>query len=299
MCRRARSARACCPATTVISLPARRGRCTSLRRRPRSRARRSTTRRRSTRATTIASRTPEPSWSSARTSASTKTPDAATVSAGGRVGFLLTVANAGPGRATGVTLRDTLPSSAGLAWSIDGGTGAGQCAIAGGVLSCDFGTLASGASRTVHISSPTTAATCGTIDNTAIVDPSNDDPVSGSGTVVVQCPDLSVVKTADAGSVSAGSPIGFSITVSNAGPGTASGVTLNDTLPVRAWFGVVGGAGCRGLLHRRGCALVQLRRSGSRPVAHGARLVADDGSVVRDGRQHRDSGCRQRRGGLR
>ena len=54
------------------------------------------------------------------------------MSAGSPIGFLITVSNAGPGRATGVTLTDTLPTNAGLAWSIDGGTGAAQCAIAAG-----------------------------------------------------------------------------------------------------------------------------------------------------------------------
>ncbi|CAB4924460.1 unannotated protein [freshwater metagenome] len=44
-------------------------------------------------------------------------------------------------------------------------------------------------------------------------------------------PDLSVTKTADDASVNAGDGIGFVITTTNAGPGTASGVALGDDLP--------------------------------------------------------------------
>ncbi len=85
----------------------------------------------------------------------------------------------------------------------------------------------------MHISSPTTPASCGAVDNTATADASNDDPVSANTAVVVLCPRVNVVKTPDEGIVSAGTAIGSTITVANDGPGTASGVTLVDTLPVR------------------------------------------------------------------
>src|SRR5207302_129758 len=42
---------------------------------------------------------------------------------------------------------------------------------------------------------------------------------------------IHVTKAADAASVSAGAPIGFTVTVSNSGTGTAKGVTLSDALP--------------------------------------------------------------------
>jgi uncharacterized repeat protein (TIGR01451 family) len=46
----------------------------------------------------------------------------------------------------------------------------------------------------------------------------------------VICPDLDITKVADDETVDAGEPIGFTITVSNAGPGTATDVTLEDDL---------------------------------------------------------------------
>src|SRR5207244_2836547 len=52
-----------------------------------------------------------------------------------------------------------------------------------------------------------------------------------SETVTATPPNLHITKTADAGTVSAGDPIGFAITVNNTGTGTATGVTVHDTLP--------------------------------------------------------------------
>ena len=173
------------------------------------------------------------------------------------------------------------------------------CSITAGVLSCNFGDLAAGASRTVHISSPTTAASCGTVDNTATADAGNDAAVSDDASVVVQCPGLNVSKSPDQGTVSAGTAIGFTITVSNTGPGTATGVTLDRHAAGEGGAGVVGIARCRGLLDHRGRALVQLRRPRRGPVAHGAYLLADHGGVVRDDHQHGHGRLEQRRPGRR
>ncbi len=167
-----------------------------------------------------------------------KTADAGTVSAGSPIGFDLVVTNSGSGTAFDVELTDLLPTNAGLSWSIESETGDVDptCAIAAGTLTCTVDELAAGESFTVHIVSPTTAATCGTVNNMGEVSTSNDGSDQDSASVVVQCPDISVLKVADADPINAGDPIGFTITVSNAGPGTAAGVTLNDTLPAGiAW----------------------------------------------------------------
>jgi len=158
-----------------------------------------------------------------------KVADDATVSAGDPIGFTLTVSNTGEGLAHDVTLTDTLPSNAGLSWSESPDNP--DCSITAGVLSCDFGDLAPGASASVHISSATTFASCGVIDNTGMASSSGSGSDEDSDSVTVQCPDLDVVKTADAASVSAGDPIGFTVTVHNNGPGVAKGVTLEDPLP--------------------------------------------------------------------
>jgi uncharacterized repeat protein (TIGR01451 family) len=159
----------------------------------------------------------------------TKTADATSVSAGTPIGFTISVNNAGPGVAKSVTMTDALPTGSGINWSIS--PAKAGCSIAAGTLSCSFGDLASGASASVHITSPTVFSSCSTYPNTASAQATNNPPVQASASTSVQCPGLQITKTADAGTVSAGDPIGFTITVSNTGAGTAAGVTLSDPLP--------------------------------------------------------------------
>ncbi len=160
-----------------------------------------------------------------------KTADASPISAGDTIGFVITVTNGGPGTASGVQVTDALPSNPGLNWSIDAINSDTGCSITSGTLTCSFGDLDPGASRHVHITSPTTFASCATIPNTASVTTSNDGSGNSTASVVVECPNLAIVKTAASHSVNAGDPIRFAITVSNGGPGIARGVTLNDPLP--------------------------------------------------------------------
>ncbi len=161
----------------------------------------------------------------------TKTPDDATVTAGDPIGFTITASNSGAGTASGVTVTDTLPSDPGLNWSIDAAGSDSGCSITSGVLTCNFGSLATGASKHVHVTSPTTAATCGSVDNTANVTTTNDGSDSASASITVNCPNVTVLKTADKGTIDAGDTAAFTIVVTNEGPGTAHGVTLTDTLP--------------------------------------------------------------------
>ena len=134
-----------------------------------------------------------------------KTPDAAQVNAGEQIGFTLTVYNDGSGDAHGVTLTDTLPVKAGLSWSI-AGQGAGwtaPCTIAAGVLTCGgqsgvtvpAGTSQEESTFTVHITSPTTAATggvcpegSGVIDNTGHVTTTNDGSDDSTASTCVAAP---------------------------------------------------------------------------------------------------------------
>jgi uncharacterized repeat protein (TIGR01451 family) len=172
----------------------------------------------------------------------TKTADNASVNAGSDIGFTVTLTNTGAGDATGVSISDALPGGTGVDWSIDSNTPASSCSITGTAptqtLSCGPATVASGGSITVHVTSHTTSASCGTYDNTASFTSTNDGTGNASASTTVDCPDVFVTKTADAPLVEGGDTIGFLITVGNNGPGTADGVTLTDTLPTNgglAW----------------------------------------------------------------
>jgi len=175
-----------------------------------------------------------------------KVADDAVVNAGDTIGYTITVTNNGAGTATNVVVTDTLPANDGLSWTIDGGTGAADCTIAQGVLTCTFGDMLAGAATTVHISSPTTAVTCGKVVNSATATTGNaGSPSTGDVTITVNCPAVSVTKTADDNTVDAADQIGFTITVANAGPGAAKDVHLDDPLPTNPGLGwsIDGGTG--------------------------------------------------------
>ena len=159
------------------------------------------------------------------------------VDAGGDIGFDITVTNNGDGSASDVHVSDPLPD--GFDWvlgAVSGDTDGVSCQITGSppggeALTCDDASMGAGESFTVHVSATTDAADCGEILNVATVETGNDGEDTDDASVVVQCPDVTVLKTADTGAVSAGEPVGFTITVSNAGPGTAHDVHVEDNLP--------------------------------------------------------------------
>ena len=99
------------------------------------------------------------------------------------------------------------------------------------VLNCTAVSLAPGASEAVHVISSTAFASCALYENTATVSGSNLATATASADTTVQCPSLTLTKTAEHGTVNAGSPIGFTIAVANGGPGTAVGVIVDDPLP--------------------------------------------------------------------
>ncbi|MBI5951934.1 MAG: VWA domain-containing protein [Chloroflexi bacterium] len=122
----------------------------------------------------------------------TKTADTDHVPAGKAIGFTITVHNDGPGTAYNAILSDMLPTAEGIAWSVS--PAVAGCSITGSALTCDFGNLANGATRTVHITSPTTSNTCGVFDNTATLTSNVNDPVSATAKTASYC-DLRVSKT--------------------------------------------------------------------------------------------------------
>jgi uncharacterized repeat protein (TIGR01451 family) len=159
----------------------------------------------------------------------TKSADAATVDAGDQIGFTIGVGNTGEGTATDVEVTDVLPTGSGISWSIT--PAVAGCGIAGGTLTCDFGDLTGGQSRTVHVVSPTTKASCATYPNTATLEATIGSAPAADAQVIVQCPNVTLEKDADDSSVSAGESIGFTITAHNAGPATADSVVVQDNLP--------------------------------------------------------------------
>jgi uncharacterized repeat protein (TIGR01451 family)/fimbrial isopeptide formation D2 family protein len=159
----------------------------------------------------------------------TKAPDGEVINAGDEISFEIVVTNHGPGTAYDVTLDDELPS--GFTWAEDPDLAA--CAITDGALHCDIGDLGDEDSFTVTVSAPTAFGNCADNAhfNTAVAGAANHADVDDTGDVLIECPDLEVIKTPDGSQIDAGDELSFSIYVINHGPGTAYDVTLDDELP--------------------------------------------------------------------
>ena len=163
------------------------------------------------------------------TVAITKTADAASVSAGSQFGFTVTLNNSTGGTATGLSVTDNLPAGTGVNWSIDAGNTDPGWSVSGSppnqTLDYTPTTLAGNTSTMAHVVSSTTGNSCGTYNNTASFTTSNDGSGQNTASETVSCATVAITETADAPSVSAGSQIGFSVTLSNSTAGTAAGLT--------------------------------------------------------------------------
>lgn len=164
------------------------------------------------------------------------TPDPAT--AGTLLTYDLTVTNNCPAGATEVTVADTLPLGVTLTSATPD---QGSCNEAGGVVTCDLGSLARRASATIAIDVTVDATTTGSITNLASVDGSEPDPDASNNTAtqttqIVQAADLAITKSDAPDPVAAGAMLTYTLTVANHGPSEASDVTVSDLLPAASSF---------------------------------------------------------------
>src|SRR5439155_345969 len=165
----------------------------------------------------------------------TKTADAPSVSAGSQIGFTVTLSNVGAGTATGLIVTDSLSAGTDVNWTIDSGNTDPGWSVSGSPPNQSLGytptTLAGVSSTHAHVVRNTTSASCGTYNNTASFSTGNDGSGEASASENVLCATVAISKTADDASVSAGSQIGFTVTLSNGSAGTATGLSVTDSLP--------------------------------------------------------------------
>jgi uncharacterized repeat protein (TIGR01451 family) len=160
----------------------------------------------------------------------TDSPDPVTT--GSDLTYTITVTNNGPCAATGVTMTDPLPATMTY---VSATSSQGTCSGTS-TVTCNLGALANGASATGTI--VVTPTQSGVIGNTASVtsnesDPNPDNNSATQATTVNAPPsaDLSITKTDSPDPVPVGANITYTITATNGGPDTATGVTVTDTLP--------------------------------------------------------------------
>ncbi len=230
----------------------------------------------------------------------------ATADTGAPVQYVLTLSNAGPANLAGsTTVSDIVPAAIGsVTWVCTVTMGSADCDTAGAgtggagsgnAVSLPRIQIDSGAEIRIQIDG--TAISAGTITNTAtatitpgLTDPSPANNTATATTVIsVPTADLSITKTNDAGTVTAGGVTAYRITVLNPGPSAADGTTLTD--PGAAGLSKLsvscsasGGAICPGGLStatfQAGVQIPTLPPGGSVAFELNAQVTAGSGSVV-------------------
>jgi uncharacterized repeat protein (TIGR01451 family)/fimbrial isopeptide formation D2 family protein len=163
------------------------------------------------------------------------------VSANDKVSYTLTVSNIGDGDAYGVEVSDILPAVSG-GWTLAAGAPS-FCDLSGNSLTCSLETFEAGDSFEVTVEATSSNADCGPLENTATVEATNESEADlenneDSHTITVDCPNLTIEKTADEGTISAGDQAGYTITITNEGPGTAYDVHFEDVVPSGLTWGI-------------------------------------------------------------
>jgi uncharacterized repeat protein (TIGR01451 family) len=174
-----------------------------------------------------------------------KTADVDPIVFGDPASFTILVSAGGSGDATGVVLTDE--NTTAHTWAVSG-PNAGACdsnsVAPGETLTCDFGTIPAGHSRSLTITASSTADDCEDgIANTASIVADDDVDTSNnesSDSITVLCPNPGVVKTASADPITAGDPASFTILVTAAGSGTSEHVVLSDINDTNHTWAVTG-----------------------------------------------------------
>lgn len=176
------------------------------------------------------------------------------VVAGQAISWTLSVHNNGPSAATNVTITDTVPAGVTITSVTMPGAScaAGVPGDATHPTVCTLGTLAAGAtSTTMTINATVNPGTTGVLHNDARVssdtfDNNTSNNLASTSTTVTQSSSLSITISATPNPVTAGTALSYRITVSNAGPSTATGILLTDALPSSLMFTSTGGVGVCG-----------------------------------------------------
>ncbi|MBV8518929.1 MAG: DUF11 domain-containing protein [Acidobacteria bacterium] len=160
--------------------------------------------------------------------------------------YTITVANAGPSVASTLAVSDTLPTGTTfVSLASPGGWSCTTPAVgAAGTVNCTNASFDLGNAvftLVVHVGASVSSGTI--LNNTATVTSSTADPNTGNETAKTATTvgssvtaDLAVSKTATPDPVTPNADLTYTITVTNAGPSTATGVSLTDALPANTTF---------------------------------------------------------------
>ena len=167
----------------------------------------------------------------------TKTDSPDPVAAGGQVTYTVNFANIGNTAATNVRLRDPVPTNTTFgSASCNVGTG---CALNNGVVACVIGTLAASAGGTctivVNVNLPLPDGTI-LSDVATITDNEGESVDAGASTVVSSSPNLALSNVDAPDPVLASDLLVNTVTLTNTGNETATGVTITHTIDANTSF---------------------------------------------------------------
>ena len=168
----------------------------------------------------------------------TKTDGQTSAVPGTPVTYTLTVSNAGPSSVTGAQVQDAFPAGlTGITWTCAAGAGA-TCAASGKGKLDTTADLPAGTSATYTLSATIDPAATGTLANTAttsapagVADPeAGNNSATDTNTLTPEA-DLAITKTDGQSAAVPGTPVTYTLQVSNAGPSSVTGARVRDTFP--------------------------------------------------------------------
>ncbi len=182
----------------------------------------------------------------------TKTDGQAAAVPGAPITYTITVSNLGPDDMASASVSDVFPAAlTGVTYtSIASGGATGNTAGSGNIA--DSLTLPNGSSVVYTVNATVASSAVGSLSNTASVSvpPSVTDPdlMNNAQTdidTLTPVADIVVSKTDGQTTVAAGSPLTYTITVSNAGPSDVAGSNVSDVFPAAltgvSWTSTAGG----------------------------------------------------------
>ena len=166
----------------------------------------------------------------------TKTDGAGVSAIGGSITYTIVGTNAGPDDVFGATVTDNFPSDLTCTWTCSASAGSSCAGSGSGNISDSVNLLENGTATYTANCSISSAASPGTLVNTASITSAATDGTPGDNTAtdtnsLWPVADLAITKTDGVTAAAPGDSLTYTIVASNNGPMASFGATVSDTFP--------------------------------------------------------------------